>query len=222
MKVYSTSERLNSLMKERNLKQADILRMCEPYMKKLDVRLGRNDLSQYVSGKFQPKQDKLTVLGMALNVSEAWLMGYDVPMERIDKVNKFESDSEKSNSEENTYKHIGFILNALRMQNNKTLEEIAEEMHIPADLILDYENATKKIPLNILIEFAKHYKVSIDDLIGLKFNDVNNTTFITTDKKMADQYRKWNEQIGYANKLTDEEIDKIISYTKFLISERKQ
>ena len=45
--------------------------------------MGRNDLSQYLSGKFQPKQAKLTVLALALNVSEAWLMGYDVPRSRL-------------------------------------------------------------------------------------------------------------------------------------------
>lgn len=39
-------------------------------------------MSQYVSGRTEPGQDKLTILGLALNVSEAWLMGYDVPMER--------------------------------------------------------------------------------------------------------------------------------------------
>ena len=56
--------------------------MCEPYCKRYDIKMAKNDLSQYVNDKVQPKQDKLSILGMALNVSEAWLMGYDVPMER--------------------------------------------------------------------------------------------------------------------------------------------
>jgi repressor LexA len=69
-------------MNERGLRQVDILRMCEPICKQHNVRLGRNDISQYLSGYAAPKQDKLTVLALALNVSEAWLMGYDVPMQR--------------------------------------------------------------------------------------------------------------------------------------------
>lgn len=69
-------------MKERQLRQVDILEKCKPFCQKFDVKLGRNDLSQYVNGKVEPGQDKLTVLGMALNVSEAWLMGFDVPMKR--------------------------------------------------------------------------------------------------------------------------------------------
>lgn len=82
MKPFSTSDRLRTLMHERNLRQVDILERCRPYCKQYDVKLGRNDLSQYISGKVQPGQTKLTVLGLALGVSEAWLMGYDVPISR--------------------------------------------------------------------------------------------------------------------------------------------
>lgn len=39
-------------------------------------------ISQYRSGKYEPKQDRLETFAIALNVSEAWLMGFDVPMER--------------------------------------------------------------------------------------------------------------------------------------------
>lgn len=82
MREFSTAYRLKQLMDERGLRQVDILKMCEPYCEKYDVKLGKNDLSQYVSGKVEPRQHKLSVLGMALNVSEAWLMGFDTPMER--------------------------------------------------------------------------------------------------------------------------------------------
>ena len=51
-------------------------------MEKFNVKLGRNSLSQYISGVYAPSQDKLSVLGLALDVSEAWLMGYNVPMGR--------------------------------------------------------------------------------------------------------------------------------------------
>ena len=82
MKKQTTSDRLKQIMSERNLRQVDILEMCKPYCQKYNIKLGRNDLSQYVTGKVEPGQKKLTVLGMALNVSEAWLMGFDVPMKR--------------------------------------------------------------------------------------------------------------------------------------------
>ena len=82
MKKENTSDRLKQIMSDRNLRQVDILEMCKPYCQQYNVKLGRNDLSQYVTGKVESGQKKLTVLGMALNVSEAWLMGFDVPMGR--------------------------------------------------------------------------------------------------------------------------------------------
>jgi len=82
MNKENTSVRLKQIMKERQLRQVDILEKCKPFCQRFDVKLGRNDLSQYVNGKVEPRQEKLSVLGYALNVSEAWLMGFDVPMER--------------------------------------------------------------------------------------------------------------------------------------------
>lgn len=84
MKKENTSTRLNKLMQERNLKQVDILKACEPFCKQYNVKMNKSDLSQYVAGKVEPNQDKLFILGNALKVNEAWLMGYDVPMERIE------------------------------------------------------------------------------------------------------------------------------------------
>lgn len=78
----STATRLKQLIADRNLKQVDILEKALPYSKNYGIKLTKSDLSQYVSGKVVPGQEKLTILGLALNVSEAWLMGYDVPMER--------------------------------------------------------------------------------------------------------------------------------------------
>lgn len=78
----TTASRLLQIMKIRKLKQIDILRLAEPYCKKHNVKLNKNDLSQYVNGKVEPGQSKLYILAQALNVSEVWLMGYDVPMQR--------------------------------------------------------------------------------------------------------------------------------------------
>ena len=80
--MKTTSERLKELMGQTGLRQTDILERCKPYCEKYHIRLGKNDLSQYVNGKTTPGQSKLTILGMALNVSEGWLMGLDVPQKR--------------------------------------------------------------------------------------------------------------------------------------------
>lgn len=82
MERKRTSDRLKEIMDIRGLKQVDILRKAEPFCKEYNVKLQKSDLSQYVSGTVEPGQEKLAILGMALNVSEAWLLGYDVPMEK--------------------------------------------------------------------------------------------------------------------------------------------
>lgn len=82
-KTSSTSKRLNLIMEREGLKQIDIIKKCEPYCNEYKIKIRRNDLSQYVSGKVNPGQSKLFILSKALNVNEAWLMGYDVP-EQVD------------------------------------------------------------------------------------------------------------------------------------------
>ena len=79
MKQSCTADRLRDIMTSRNLRQVDILRMCQPYCAKHGVKMNKSDISQYLSGKAEPSQDKLIVLGMALGVQESWLMGFDVP-----------------------------------------------------------------------------------------------------------------------------------------------
>ena len=46
------------------------------------TKIPKSAISQYISGAFEPKQDRVYLISKALNVSEAWLMGFDVPIER--------------------------------------------------------------------------------------------------------------------------------------------
>ena len=80
--MKNTSSRLKEIMKERNLKQVDILEMSKPYQNKLGIKMSKSHLSQYVNGKSSPDQRKLYLLAKTLNVDEGWLMGYDIPKER--------------------------------------------------------------------------------------------------------------------------------------------
>lgn len=82
MKICNTCDRLKEIMDTTGMRQVDILNAARPFCEKYGVKLAKNDLSQYVNGKVDPGQEKLTILGLALNVSEAWLMGYDVPIQR--------------------------------------------------------------------------------------------------------------------------------------------
>lgn len=39
-------------------------------------------ISYYLSGKTKPKADRIYKISQALNINEAWLLGYNVPMNR--------------------------------------------------------------------------------------------------------------------------------------------
>ena len=55
-------------------------------MKAIDLakktNINKSLISSYMSGVCKAKQDKLDAIATVLNVSEAWLMGYDVSMKR--------------------------------------------------------------------------------------------------------------------------------------------
>ena len=79
MKKENTQQRLKHLMDERGLKQIKILRDSLPFQETLGIKMSKTHLSNYVNGKSQPDNQRLVLLARTLNVSEAWLMGYDVP-----------------------------------------------------------------------------------------------------------------------------------------------
>ncbi len=77
MSKVQTSDRLKYILETRPIKQVDILNLCKPYCEKYSVKITKSQLSEYIAGKTVPKADKISILAMALNVSEAWLMGYN-------------------------------------------------------------------------------------------------------------------------------------------------
>lgn len=64
------------------LKLAMNLRGLRPIDLSEHTGIPKSMVSYYLSGKSQPKADRLYKLAQLLQVNEAWLMGYDVPMER--------------------------------------------------------------------------------------------------------------------------------------------
>lgn len=66
------ANRLRKALSIRGMKQAELCQITQ---------IPKSSLSQYLSGDFEPKQDRIYLIARALYVSEAWLLGYDVPME---------------------------------------------------------------------------------------------------------------------------------------------
>lgn len=71
--ITSISQRLREALDAAGKKQIDLVR---------ETGLDRGAISSYLSGKYEPKQKAIYKMALALDVNEAWLMGYDVPKNR--------------------------------------------------------------------------------------------------------------------------------------------
>ena len=83
--MATSTERINQIMKEKRLRQIDVLNLAKPYQEKYNIKFSKSHLSQYVNGKSNPDNEKIFLLSKVFGVTEAWLLGYDVPRyERIE------------------------------------------------------------------------------------------------------------------------------------------
>ena len=69
MTQQTFAERLRQVMAERGLKQADLVHAAADCGKKL----GKSQVSQYVSGKVEPRANVVALLAAILDVEEGWL-----------------------------------------------------------------------------------------------------------------------------------------------------
>ncbi len=72
-RTETCSKRIAKAMAIKGVNQTELCKAC---------KIPKSSLSLYLSGAYEPKQDRIYLISKALDVSEAWLMGYDVPMER--------------------------------------------------------------------------------------------------------------------------------------------
>ena len=73
--MATIASRIKEAMAIRGMKQVDLVSL---------TGIGKSSISTYLSGEYEPKQRNIYKIAKALDVSEAWLMGKDVPMERLD------------------------------------------------------------------------------------------------------------------------------------------
>lgn len=92
MLVSNFANRLNEAIKIRHITPAEIVRRSEILFeeKKIFKPLTKPQMTNYLKGSYEAKQDNVYALSLILDVDEAWLMGCDVPMER-----KNDADTDK-------------------------------------------------------------------------------------------------------------------------------
>lgn len=88
MKREPFNVRLRAAMKIKNKKQYELAD---------ETNISKSMISEYLSGKYMPKQDNIYKIAKALDVHESWLLGYDIPMNPDDRFNT-ELDNDKINN----------------------------------------------------------------------------------------------------------------------------
>ena len=124
------AHRLRQSMKDKNLKQIDIMRAAE----EKGVKLGKSHVSQYVSGKTIPRDNILKVLAEILEVDAGWLKGAQDTFVK-DKGNEYESvrdsgsehinkENKKSSNLEKEEKKVN--INDITSQDNQRKQKSLE------------------------------------------------------------------------------------------------
>lgn len=72
-RVETCGRRIQSALSIRGMKQSELCKLAD---------IPKSSLSLYLSGAYEPKQDRIYSMARALGVDEAWLMGYDVPIHK--------------------------------------------------------------------------------------------------------------------------------------------
>lgn len=156
--MKTTSDRIKEGMEIRNMKQADLVER---------TGISKGALSSYISGRYSPKQNNIYLIAKALNVSEGWLMGFDVPMGRKADAEKFGEYAEHFNKS-----HTQYMLNAEEkdvidsMRSLKTMQSIVSFKDSDEKVIIDKINSN-------LIQFNKKGLKQVDSYTNdlLKITD---------------------------------------------------
>lgn len=163
------------------------------------LNIRRQTYNSYEQGNIMPKTENIIKISKILHTTPNYLLGWEE-----------EQMKEKNNS------FMGGVIRRLREENKLTLTEVAAEFNIPLKTLKEYENGTKEIPQDIIESFARYFNVDIDSIIALEIGVNKKHAFVTTSKELSKRYQKWQNIIGYNTHFTDEEIDEIIEFAKYI------
>lgn len=119
--VATVSQRLRIAVEKSGKTQAEIVR---------ETGINKASLSRYLKCAYAPKSTALYKLALALDVSDMWLEGYDVPMERSQKQKEIDFKN-------NLYKKIAQDMDLLKTisqyynlpeEKQKTIRDLVDQM----------------------------------------------------------------------------------------------
>lgn len=109
------------------------------------------------------------------------------------------------------YVEFGLRLRKLRQARHLTQGQLSEIMGISKTSIVNYETATRKVPLALVKKFSEFFHVSVDDLIGVQ----------STPELHPILHEHWCEFLSKQG-LTDNEARQLCAVAEFVIHNRRK
>lgn len=161
--IDSFANRLNKALTVRNMKPVELAEK---------TGIDKSKISSYMTGRYKAKQDGIHTISQALNVDPAWLMGYNVPMERTAPVSAlFDFSTE----------HDRKLLNgaiSYAIQNNIPNNEISTNSDMQY-----YFNNLEELDRNIAINFVQYISDKCSDVDDFNLDDYIASLRYNSEKK---------------------------------------
>ena len=121
MTNYEKRNRIREALALRNMKQVDL---CEK------TGIKKSSINNWLGQRWQPKQDAIMKMSKVLDVSEMWLAGYDVPMERPIEQKKSDELAQLIHSmrKDDDLKNLFLSICSLSGDQRKTIENLVNEL----------------------------------------------------------------------------------------------
>ena len=106
--TFEVAKRLKQSMDEKKMNATELSQKSG---------IGKSDISNYLKGKYRPKQEKIFLLAIALNVDPVWLGAIDLQMQMNDKSAKQALD--------NANNTVASVISRLSAEGQKKVLEYA-------------------------------------------------------------------------------------------------
>lgn len=149
-KVATFGQRLREGLDRQGITQTELARRSG---------ISKSSISRYVKGDWEGKQEAVYALAQALEVNEAWLMGYDVPPGR-------------GTAREDLYRTVAQVVENYRERGGFSVEQAAELLKIPADELQALESGAQSVEPVLLARMAQLYGIPEEELNRAAANEL--------------------------------------------------
>ncbi|HBA70092.1 MAG TPA: hypothetical protein DCZ40_12160 [Lachnospiraceae bacterium] len=217
--MATIAQRIKEALNLRNMKQADLVEK---------TGIGKSSISTYISGEYEPKQKNLYKIAQALEVSESWLMGLDVPMERVQSPSETDLIENKKTYQiniknlqlllddfpEQTLYYLSQFCRNKRIANDRTEKSVTEEAGVSLEKYLAFELHQENIGADniakILSVVMEQPSYIIGYLTGTLMGNLDNSEADTLIDKIYSGNELLNRILKLMKNLSPEGLDYLL------------